>query len=208
MPPVVRTQLDYYPVLEITPAADVTAVTVAFRRLAWRYHPDHNHAPGATLEFQDINEAHQVLTDPIRRAEYDAKWHPRTSEHRRATRPQIRHYSRHHGWHRRRQVKLVLTALFSLLFVSTAWTVIFAVMTSAHSGSSGFSFAEASPITTSASLDCGYSMEMFPVTLTDQHGRPVTVWQTDVRNCWGGFRVSGLPALMPQRVFADRTAYR
>ena len=102
----------------------------------------------------------------------------------------------------------MLTALFSLLFISTAWTVIFAAMTSARSGSSGVSVAETSPITTSASLDCGYSMEMFPVTLTDQHGRPVTVWQTDVRNCWGGFRVSGLPALMPQRVFADRTAYR
>ncbi|HKD83863.1 MAG TPA: J domain-containing protein [Terriglobales bacterium] len=208
MPPVLRPQLDYYAVLEITRAADVTEVNAAFRRLAWRYHPDHNHAPGATLQFQDINEAHQVLTDSIRRAEYDAKWHPRTSEHRRATRAQIRHRSRHHGWHRPRHVKPVLTALFSLLFISTAWTVIFAAMTSARSGSSGVSVAETSPITTSASLDCGYSMEMFPVTLTDQHGRPVTVWQTDVRNCWGGFRVSGLPALMPQRVFADRTAYR
>lgn len=81
-------------------------------------------------------------------------------------------------------------------------------MTSAHSGSSGFWFAEASPITTSASLDCGYSMEMFPVTLTDQHGRRVTVWETDVRNCWVGSRVSGLLTLVPQRVFGNRTAYR
>ena len=167
MLPVVRTQLNYYAVLEITPAADVTEVTAAFRRC----HPDHNHAPGATLEFQAINEAHHVLTDPIRRAEYDAKWHPRTSEHRRATRPQIRHRSRHHGWHRRRHVKPALTARFSLLFVSTAWTVIFAALTSAHSGSSSFWFAEASPVTTSASLDCGYSMEMFPVTsLTSMEG--------------------------------------
>ena len=162
---------------------------------------------GETLEFQDINKAHLVLTDPIPRAEYDAKSLLRSSEHHRATRPQIRHRSRHHGWHRRRHVKPALTALFSLLFVS-AWTVIFAATTSAHSGSSGFSFAEASPIGTSASLDCGYSMEMFPVTLTDQHGRRVTVWETDVRNCWGGSRVAGLPTLIPQRVFGDRTAYR
>ena len=42
MPPAVRTQLDYYAVLEITRAADVTEVTVAIRRLASRYHPDHN----------------------------------------------------------------------------------------------------------------------------------------------------------------------
>lgn len=56
--------------------------------------------------------------------------------------------------------------------------------------------------------DCGYSMEMFPVTLTDQHGRRVTVWETDVRNCWVGSRVSGLLTLVPQRVFGNRTAYR
>jgi curved DNA-binding protein len=73
MPPVVRTQLDYYAVLEITPEADVSEVKAAFRRLAWRYHPDHTRRPGATLQFQDINEAHQALTDPIHRAEYAAQ---------------------------------------------------------------------------------------------------------------------------------------
>ena len=76
--PFVRAQLDYYAVLEIDPSADLTEVNAAFRRLAWRYHPDRNPAPGATLQFQDINEAHQVLSDPERRAEYDAQWHPRT----------------------------------------------------------------------------------------------------------------------------------
>jgi curved DNA-binding protein CbpA len=205
MPPLVRTQLDYYAVLEITPAAEVAEVNAAFRRLAWRYHPDHNHAPGATLQFQDINEAHQVLTDPVRRAEYDAKWHPKTGEHRRPTRPEPRHHSRR-GWRRHRHVKPVLTALFSVLFVSTAWTVIFAAMTSAHSGSSGFSLGATSPITSSASLDCGYSMEMFPVTFTDPHGKRFTVWETDVRNCWGGStRVSGVPTILSQRGFGNHT---
>ena len=209
MPPVVRTQLDYYAVLEITPAADVAEVNAAFRRLAWRYHPDHNHAPGATLQFQDINEAHQVLTDPVRRAEYDAKWHPKISELRSARRPQTRHHARHHGWRRRRHVKAVLTALFSLLFVSTAWTVIFAAMTSAHSGSSGFALAESSAIITSASLDCGYSMEMFPMTFTDQRGKRFTVWETEVHNCWGGStHVSGLPSTVAQRTFGSRNTYR
>jgi curved DNA-binding protein CbpA len=206
MPPVVRTQIDYYAVLEITPAADVGEVNAAFRRLAWRYHPDHNHAPGATLQFQDINEAHQVLTDPVRRAEYDAKWHPR-SEPRRAMRPQVRRHSRR-AWRRHRHIKPVLTALFSLLFVSSAWTVIFAAMTSAHSGSTGYSFAETSPLSASASLDCGYSMEMFPVTFTD-HGKRFTVWQADVRNCWGGgTRVSGVPTVVPQRGLSNHTTYR
>jgi curved DNA-binding protein CbpA len=208
MPPVVRAQLDYYAVLEITPAADVVEVNAAFRRLAWRYHPDRNHAPGATLQFQDINEAHQVLTHPVRRAEYDAKWHPKTSEQHRATRPPTRNHT-HRSWRRHRRVKPVLAALFSLLFVSAAWTVIFAAMTSAHSGSTGYSFAEASQITTASSLDCGYSMEMFPVTFTDDHGRRFTVWETDVRNCWGGStRVSGIATVVPPRAFGNRTAYR
>jgi hypothetical protein len=63
-------------------------------------------------------------------------------------------------------------------------------MTSAHSGSSGYSFAEASTLSTAASFDCGYSMLMFPVTFTEQHGRHFSVWETNVRNCWGGSRVS------------------
>ena len=40
MPPFVRAQLDYYVVLEIDPSADAPEITAAFRRLAWRYHPD------------------------------------------------------------------------------------------------------------------------------------------------------------------------
>ena len=80
MPAVVRAQLDYYAVLEIAPSADTAEVNAAFRRLAWRYHPDRNPAPGATVQFQDINEAHQVLSDPARRAEYDAQWHPKVGD--------------------------------------------------------------------------------------------------------------------------------
>jgi curved DNA-binding protein CbpA len=149
MPPVVRAQLDYYAVLQITPAAKVAEVNAAFRRLAWRYHPDHSHAPGATAQFQDINEARQVLIDPVRRAEYDAKWHPKTGEHRRATRALTRRYSRYYVRRRHRRVKRFLTALYSLLFVLTAWIVIFAAMSSAHARSSDVSFAESSPIPTS-----------------------------------------------------------
>jgi len=207
MPPVVRVQLDYYAVLEITAGADVAEVNAAFRRLAWRYHPDRNHAPGATLQFQDINEAHQVLSDPVRRAEYDAKWHPRTSERRAATHRPTRHHSRR-GWHRHRHSKTVLTALFSVLFVSSAWTVIFAAMTSAHSGSTGSWLPDSTPVTASASPGCGYSMEMFPVTFTDQQGRRFTVWETDVRNCWGGSRVSGTPELLSQRGVSSRASSR
>lgn len=210
MPPMVRAQLDYYAALEITPSADTPEVNAAFRRLAWRYHPDRNPAPGATLQFQDINEAHQVLSDPLRRAEYDAQWHPDRTEHRRAERARVRPHS-HHGWHCRRHVKPILTALFSLLFISTAWTVIFAAMTSAHSGSSSYWFDSTLPMAADTSTDCGFSMEMFPVTYIDKHGRRFTAWETDVRNCWGGTtRVSSAPMIAPTRAFGslNRTLYR
>jgi DnaJ-class molecular chaperone len=90
MLPVVRAQLDCYATLEITPSADRAEISAAFRRPAWRYHPDRNPAPGSTLQFQAIKEAHQVLSDPARRAEYDARWHSKPADHRRATRPAIR----------------------------------------------------------------------------------------------------------------------
>lgn len=210
MPPVVRAQLDYYAVLEITPAADTLEVNAAFRRLAWRYHPDLNPAPGSTLQFQDINEAHQVLSDPVRRAEYDAKWHPNRSEHRRAERASVRRHS-HHGWHRRHHVKPILTALFSLLFVSSTWAVIFAAMNSAHSGSGGYFFDRSSPIEADSSPECSFSMEMFPVTYIDERGRPFTACETEVRNCWGGStRLSSVPNIAQSRVFGslNRTLYR
>lgn len=203
MPPVVRAQLDYYAVLEITPSADTVEVNAAFRRLAWRYHPDHNPAPGATLQFQDINEAHQVLSNAACRTDYDAKWHPERGEHRRAESAHVRPHV-HHGTRRRRHrhLKPILTALFSALFVSTAWTVIFAAMNSAHSGGSIYPFESSAPVAAVASPECRFSMEMFPVTYTDDHGRRLTAWETDVRNCWGGStRVSSVPSLVAPRSF-------
>jgi curved DNA-binding protein CbpA len=193
MPPVVRAQLDYYAVLEIAPSADAADVNAAFRRLAWRYHPDRNPAPGATLQFQDINEAHQVLSDPARRAEYDAQWQPHVDEHRRPLRTPVRHHV-HRRWHRHRHVRAALLTLIAVLFVSSAWAVIFTAMTVVHSG--GFDFDRASEFTAGVSPDCGFSMEMFPVTHTDEHGRRATAWETSVHNCWGGStRVFSLPDL-------------
>ena len=63
---------DYYKVLGVERTADKKAINQAFRRLARQYHPDVN--PGkkdAEQRFKEINEAHQVLNDPERRAKYD-----------------------------------------------------------------------------------------------------------------------------------------
>ncbi|MGQ0549309.1 MAG: DnaJ C-terminal domain-containing protein [Armatimonadota bacterium] len=62
---------DYYKVLGVDRQADQKAVTKAFRRLARESHPDVNKGKGAEERFKEINEAHQVLGDPAKRAQYD-----------------------------------------------------------------------------------------------------------------------------------------
>jgi hypothetical protein len=200
MPPVLRPPLDYYAVLEVAPAADFVEINAAFRRLVWRYHPDRNPAPDATLQFQDINEAHRALTDPARRAEYDAKWHPRAEEHRQPTRSSVRPKA-HRRWYRHRHVRAVLLALFAVLFVSSAWAMIFTAMTVARSGGADFGFDTPTYAGTAMS-DCSFSMEMFPVTYTDERGRRSTAWEAELHNCVGGStRVS---AVRPGTVLSIR----
>ncbi len=65
---------NYYQILNVKPNATDVEIKRNYRVLAKKYHPDVN--PGneaAANRFTDINEAHDVLSDPKRRAEYDAK---------------------------------------------------------------------------------------------------------------------------------------
>ena len=69
---------DYYKILGVEKAASQKQIKKAYRRLARKYHPDVN--PGdktAEARFKDINEAHEVLSDPEKRQKYDqlgANW--------------------------------------------------------------------------------------------------------------------------------------
>lgn len=53
--------------------ADAAAIKDAFRTLALRYHPDRNKEPDAEERFKEIAEAYAILSDPKKRAEYDAR---------------------------------------------------------------------------------------------------------------------------------------
>lgn len=66
-------QRDYYEVLGIARDADAKAIKDAFRTLALKYHPDRNKSPDAEARFKEIAEAYAVLSDPRKRAEYDAR---------------------------------------------------------------------------------------------------------------------------------------
>lgn len=66
---------DYYEVLGISRNATEHDIKSAFRRLAMKYHPDHNKAPDAEEKFKEINEAYAVLSDQQKRATYDQFGH-------------------------------------------------------------------------------------------------------------------------------------
>ncbi len=64
--------IDYYKILELDKNADEAAIKKAYRRLARKYHPDVNpNDPKAKAQFQQINEANEVLSDPEKRKKYD-----------------------------------------------------------------------------------------------------------------------------------------
>jgi len=64
--------IDYYQLLEIDKSATKADVKKAYRKLARKFHPDLNpNDKAAQAKFQQINEAHEVLSDPEKRKKYD-----------------------------------------------------------------------------------------------------------------------------------------
>lgn len=60
-----------YAVLGVAPNASDSEIKKVYRSLAMRYHPDRNDAPGADVRFKSITKAYEVLSDPVKRDEYD-----------------------------------------------------------------------------------------------------------------------------------------
>ena len=66
-------RVSLYKILMLAENADQDIITVVHRKLAKRYHPDIDHTPEAARRMTEINEAYEVLSDPARRARYDAE---------------------------------------------------------------------------------------------------------------------------------------
>jgi curved DNA-binding protein len=63
---------DYYATLGVPRDATAEQIKKAFRGLARKFHPDVSKEPDAEARMKEINEANAVLSDPEKRAAYDA----------------------------------------------------------------------------------------------------------------------------------------
>jgi hypothetical protein len=63
--------VDYYDVLQVSPRADAEVIEKAYRALMSKHHPDKG---GDTRHAQRLNEAHDVIGDPSKRAAYNREW--------------------------------------------------------------------------------------------------------------------------------------
>jgi DnaJ domain len=65
-------RVNLYEVLQVSSNACPEVVQAAYRALARSYHPDVNPSPEAARQMKQLNAAYSVLSDPTRRARYDA----------------------------------------------------------------------------------------------------------------------------------------
>ncbi|MEX5219354.1 MAG: DnaJ C-terminal domain-containing protein [Nitrospiraceae bacterium] len=71
-------QRDLYDILGLSRSATADDIKKAFRRLARQYHPDlHTGSRKSEMEkkFKELNQAHEVLSDPEKRKKYDQYGH-------------------------------------------------------------------------------------------------------------------------------------
>jgi molecular chaperone DnaJ len=62
---------DYYAILGLPRDATQEQIKAAFRKLAFKYHPDHNSDEDAEEKFKELNEAYVILGNPQKKAGYD-----------------------------------------------------------------------------------------------------------------------------------------
>ena len=61
--------MDHYETLGVERGASIDEIKKAYRKLAMKYHPDRQ--GGDPEKFKAINQAHETLSDPEKRARYD-----------------------------------------------------------------------------------------------------------------------------------------
>ena len=70
---------NYYEVLGLTPDASPEDIRKAYIQLAKQYHPDHNGANTNDRHMIELNQIYEILSDPVKKREYDARFMPATT---------------------------------------------------------------------------------------------------------------------------------
>lgn len=65
--------VDCYEAMQLSPNADRETISRVYRMLAFRYHPD-NAETGNSEMFLRLSEAHEILSEPEKRARYDLRY--------------------------------------------------------------------------------------------------------------------------------------
>lgn len=63
----------HYEILGVTPDSDDKTIKKAYRQLAKKYHPDHNHAADAADRFKEVQKAYETIGTAEGRAAYNAE---------------------------------------------------------------------------------------------------------------------------------------
>lgn len=104
---------DFYEILGVPKNASEEDLKKAYRKLALKFHPDKNCAPGATDAFKAIGNAYAVLSNPDKRQQYDQFGDQSTAAPQHSTHTHHRHYR---SFHRDFEADISPEELFNIFF--------------------------------------------------------------------------------------------